>query len=267
MAWWSLTKLLVAAAALRLAAAGTVALADPVAGEGRTLAALLAHRAGIPDYGALPAWAAAVAAGDPPWDDATILARIGPFGPPGPFRYSNPGYLLVRRHLERATGLPLAAILAREVFGPLGLTARLAGTEGDLADLALPVPPGFHPGWVCHGLAIGPATEAAQAVAGILAGPLLPPAARAAMRDAPPLGTLPPGRPWHGAAYGLGLMRGRLAAGGDARVAVEGHGGEGPGSVAAAYAAGSRAAAAFAAGADPGVAERAVARALLGDAP
>jgi CubicO group peptidase (beta-lactamase class C family) len=61
--WWSFTKTLIAAAALRLAERGRLALDEPLTGLPYTPRQLLQHRAGVGDYGQLPDYQAAVARG------------------------------------------------------------------------------------------------------------------------------------------------------------------------------------------------------------
>ena len=146
-----------------------------------TIRQLLGHTAGIPDYGGLPEYAAAVrATPETPWSGAEFLARTLPsglrFAPGTSWAYSNIGFLLIRQLLERVTGEPLAALLDRALFAPLGLqrttvAATLADAAtltpgwstyldptGDLAD----VTPRYHPGWVSHGVvtATAPRTSA-----------------------------------------------------------------------------------------------------------
>jgi D-alanyl-D-alanine carboxypeptidase len=231
--WWSLTKPAIAAAALRLAAAGRLDLNAPTeAGVG--LRAVLRHAAGLPDYGALPAYGAAVAAGGDPWPADELLARAAALSAPGGWCYSNVGYLLARRALERSENAPLAQVLRDWVLEPLGLTGpRLAESRADLAGVDL-VMPGYHPGWVYHGLLVGPVGDAAALLAGILSGPLLAPAARALMAEPTPVGGPIPGRPWLEAGYGLGLMVGTMRGRGGPLRAV-GHSAGGPGSGGAAY--------------------------------
>jgi CubicO group peptidase (beta-lactamase class C family) len=51
--WWSFTKTVLAVAALRLVERGVLSLDEKIAGEPFTLAHLLRHEAGFPDYGGL----------------------------------------------------------------------------------------------------------------------------------------------------------------------------------------------------------------------
>ena len=246
---FSIAKVFIAAAVLRLAERGSLALDSPVASvlpqpalpDTVTLRRVLNHTAGLPDYGGLPGYRDAVrAAPDQPWlRDKFLAATIGQHGagPVGTFHYSNIGYLLAAMTLERATGQSLSATLQAEVFAPGGAPAlRLATEFGDASGLApgwgtslgdgrevVDVTHRYHPGWVAHGAVVGRALDAARALDAVLAGAVLGPASRGAMRVAVPVaGThwlfQPPG-------YGLGLMC--CAHGGSDRRA--GHGGEGPG--------------------------------------
>jgi CubicO group peptidase (beta-lactamase class C family) len=236
--WWSVGKIVLAAAALALVRDGWLALDETLVGRSFTLRQLLQHRAGLTTYGGA-AYLAAVASGAEPWSTSELLARTDAGRlryPPGEgWGYSNIGYLYVRRRIEEGAGEPLAAALARLVLRPLGLgRARLAETPADLADVdwvgATGAAP-YHPGWVYHGLLVGPLGEAALLVDRLLGGTLLPAELLAAMRAPHPVAVPVPGRPWSEAGYGLGLMIGRDAAGRP----VLGHTGVGPGSVIAAY--------------------------------
>jgi hypothetical protein len=89
---------------------------------------------------------------------------------------------------------------------------------------------GYHPGWVYHGLLVGPLHEAARILDGVLGGSLLPAHLVREMRSARPVGSVIPGRPWTAPGYGLGLMA--ELAGSDGPV---GHTGAGPGSTIAVY--------------------------------
>jgi CubicO group peptidase (beta-lactamase class C family) len=244
--WWSVSKTVLAVAALRLVETGALSLAAPVDDAGFTLAQLLRHEAGLPDYGGLAQYHADVAAGAAPWPVDRLLAETEAgclrYGPGTGWAYSNIGYLKVRGLIERVSGLPLAEALRRLVFAPAKLaTARLALVPADLADVAMgaahgDVAGGYHPGWVYHGLMVGTTADAARLLHALATGRLLRPATLALMLAGRPL-------PEHRSAlhpdpaYGLGLMlRAR-----DPRDHPLGHGGGGPGSRIAAYAQGGRA--------------------------
>ncbi|SMH54301.1 serine hydrolase domain-containing protein [Azospirillum agricola] len=223
---YSLTKTILAAAVLRLAARGVVDLDGPaerwlpeLAGRPAsvTVADILSHRAGLPNYGGRKEYRAAIAAGDEPWSGDEFLARCGVEGPPvGVFAYSSIGYLLIRRLLERAGGATLATVLATEVFRPLGLTsATLPERRSELAALLFGPSPAFpgelvvdryHPGWVAHGVAAMTADDTARFIHGLSTPGYLPDALFRRMRDGLPVKAPLGGRPWVEPSYGMGLM-------------------------------------------------------------
>ncbi|PNQ99138.1 serine hydrolase (plasmid) [Azospirillum argentinense] len=255
---YSITKTLTAAALLRLCERGLIDPDAPLdrwlpdfAAAGRiTLAQLLAHRAGLRNYGGSPAYHAAVRAGEEPWSEDGFLEHCRAsdlFAPPGrEFSYSNIGYLLAKRVLERASGLPFAQALDRELFGPLALTGWSVPTErGDLSGLwtgpspylggrdGLPadVAARYHPGWVAHGVVAATAADIADLLHALFAGGLLPGAAAARMQESFPVPGTMRGRPWVEPGYGLGLMVERDGQAGP----YWGHTGGGPGGSACAY--------------------------------
>ena len=258
--WWSFTKTALAAAALALVAENRLSLDAPAGGRPFTLRQLLQHRAGLPEYGRLAAYHQAVAAGEPPWTRGRLLQQVGAdkllFQPGQGWAYSNVGYLLVRELVEEMTGQDLGAALGGLVFGPLGITGvRVAREPADLEDTAWGNGAGYHPGWVYHGLLVGPARSAAFLLHRLLGGGLLPPPLLREMLNARPVGGPVPGRPWRTGRYGLGLMAGI----GDTGATFVGHTGGGPGSTAAVYQCRSRpgrTAAAFVPAEEPAVAER-----------
>ena len=63
-----------------------------------------------------------------PRTEAELLAAIGRqrslnFPPRSRFRYSNSGFLLLGKVIEAVEGAPLATVLDRRIFGPLGMSA------------------------------------------------------------------------------------------------------------------------------------------------
>lgn len=270
--WWSVTKPLITAAAMRLCDQGRLDLDQPVPGWPYSWRQLLGHRSGLGDYGGLPDYHAAVAAGTAPWDDAALLSRVPPdrplFAPGAGWAYSNVGYLLVRRALERLCDQPLAELLAHLVLRPLGLpSARLAVTVANMDGTVFAGGHGYDPGWVYHGTIIGPVSEAALALHRLLTGDLLSPSARTTMTARHDLGGPISGRPWLAPGYGLGLMVGRMGTALDQAIGVAGHSAGGPGSTGAVYHRLSpgpvRTVACFADSDDPAVTENEVVRHLL----
>jgi len=259
--WWSLTKTALAAAALALVARGRLSLDAPAGGRSATLRQLLQHTAGIPEYGALPAYHEAVARGDAPWSVDELVRRVDAdrliFSPGQGWRYSNVGYLFVRRLIEATAGASLDEALRALVFEPLGVSGvTVARAPEDLDGTAWGNRGRYHPGWVYHGLAVGTPAEAALFLHRLLAGGLLPAPLMGAMQEPYPLGGPVEGRPWRTAGYGLGLMVDVAST----RGLAIGHTGQGPGSVSAAFhfPGLARTVAAFAPVEDPGVVERAV---------
>ena len=229
--WWSFSKTVIAALCLDAAARGELSLETTRPGRAWTLRDLLGHRAGLGDYGVLPAYREAVAQGRPVWTSDDFLRAVPPDRPdasPGTrFAYSNIGYLLARQALERATGTSFAILLRDRLAVPLGLRfVRLAETANDFADLPFPAL-GYHPGWVAHGCVMGTPADAVRLLQAILSDP-----ASADMQDALPLTFSDPGRPWTRTGYGLGLMIGDVGSAGRAI----GHSGGGAFSANAVYA-------------------------------
>ncbi len=264
--WWSVTKTVLAAASLVLVARGRLDLDTCVSGKAFTLRQLLQHRSGLADYGTLEAYHRAVAAGDAPWTVPDMLARAGAdrlTGRPGAaFAYSNIGYLLVRRLIEEAWSAPVATAVTELVLAPLGISRTgFATSPQDVECTAWGNAGSYHPGWVYHGLLVGPASDAALLLHRLLAGELLPAPLLAAMCTPEEVVAPDPDRPWLSIGYGLGLGVCRAAGG-----LFAGHTGAGPGSVAAAYQridaplSARRTGAVFAAGDSPGRVERAVCR-------
>lgn len=133
----SVTKPMVAAAILQLEDEGALKLTDTVEewlpgmlpfGRAVTIEDLLDHRSGIFD----------VANADPdfPLDIDLTDQRLRrlldhpPTGPPGKTtRYTNPGYWLLGRIVERATGRQLAHELDMRVFTPAGMTDTVLSAD------------------------------------------------------------------------------------------------------------------------------------------
>ncbi len=273
VAWWSFTKTLLAACVLLLSERRLIALDEPLAGLPYTPRQLLQHRAGVGDYGGLAAYHAAVERGDTPWSEEELLRSIPPhelvFEPEEGWAYSNVGYLLLRREVERKADTSLADAMARLVLRPLGLqAARIAESAEQMQGIAHPPRRSYDPGWVYHGCVVGPVCEAALALHRLLASDLLAPASRDALLRSHPIGGSLPGRPWISTGYGLGVMMGVMGSELQAPMEVVGHSAGGPGSVGAVFSgrvggvAGHRSAACFTAGDDAGAAEFAVLRLL-----
>jgi CubicO group peptidase (beta-lactamase class C family) len=191
--WWSFTKTALAAAALQLVAQKRLGLDEAFDNRPFTLRQLLQHRAGLPDYGDLPSYHAAVQRGEKPWHSTELLDRVGAdrldFEPGHGWRYSNIGYFLVRRQIEKAARHDIGAALRHLVFDPLGLeSVHLLATPGDLADTAWGNRAGYDPGWVYHGLPAGTAADAARFLHQLMSGDVLPRELLTEMTTSVPLG-------------------------------------------------------------------------------
>jgi D-alanyl-D-alanine carboxypeptidase len=234
--WWSYGKTVLASAALALVAQGRLQLDEPVHGKPFTLRHLLGHRAGLRCYGGLQSYHEAVAAGEQPWDVEEMLRRVDAgtlaYEPGHGWGYSNVGYFMVRDLIETAVDMTLGSALDWLAFAPLGISGVVVAREpADLDATAWGNTRRYHPGWVYHGLLVGPPGAAALFLHRLLAGHLLPPDLLTAMVDAYPVGGAVPGRPWTAAGYGLGLMIGQ----GEPPGEYLGHTGGGPGSTSAVY--------------------------------
>jgi len=233
--WWSITKSVLAAAMLKLADQGRLSLDDFYKQSPYTIRQLLQHTAGLTNYGG-PPYQAAVAAGDPVWPVAELLARVNAdrliFDPGEGWAYSNIGYLLVRQLIEESTGLEIDAALRGLVLGPMGIVrTRIATTPDDMKQTFWGNPNGYDPRWVYHGLLIGPPSDAAGFLRSLFSGTFLSEYARSAMKTMHALGGSIAGRPWTKIGYGLGLMMGEMGEAGT----VFGHSGAGHDSVSSLY--------------------------------
>jgi CubicO group peptidase (beta-lactamase class C family) len=231
--WWSFTKTVLAVAAMRLVELGRLELDTPRAGKPYTLRQLLTHRAGVPNYGKLPAYHQAVARGEDAWSRERLLQAVDAdrldFEPGTGWSYSNVGYLFVCDAIEAAAGLPLAEALRELVLAPAGLDqVRLATERADFAEVFWPHLRTYDPRWVYHGCLIGSPADAVRLLHAILHGELVSEASLAGMLGRfTALGGGLPGRPVTEQGYGMGFMIGRM---GEAGRAI-GHNGAGPGSV------------------------------------
>lgn len=266
--WWSFTKTVLAAAALSLVRDGLIGLDERVPEGPFTLRQLLRHEAGLADYSELADYHTAVARHETPWSAAEMLQRLDAtrlrYAPGDGWRYSNVGYLFIARLIARVTGLRLEEALTQRVFAPLGLSRiRLATTRTDLAYVNMGAASTYDPGWVYHGLLVGPLVEAALCLDRLLDGHLLPQSLLREMQTVRTLGGPIAGRPWVAPGYGLGLMQGMVESG----LTLSGHTGVGPGSIIAVYRCidGNRTAscAVFDEGGDEGAVEAEVVRHLI----
>jgi len=266
--WWSITKTVLAAAVLRLADSGKLSLDSSYRDRPYTIRQLLQHTAGLNSYGGAP-YCAAVAAGDPVWPVAELLARVKAdrliFSPGKGWAYSNVGYLYIRWLIEETVDIEIDEALRVLVLKPMGIQrTRIAKTPDDMARTHWGNPNGYDPRWVYHGLLIGPPSDAVDFLRRLLSRPFLSEAAASAMKSMHALGGSIAGRPWKRTGYGLGLMIGEMEKAGLAY----GHSGVGHENVSSLYCfpelPGSPVVAVFGQGTDEGVPEFAALNLALG---
>jgi D-alanyl-D-alanine carboxypeptidase len=236
--WWSLSKTALATAALALVQRGELKLDSPLAGREFTLRHLLRHSAGLPDYGDLADYHLAVSAGHSPWSYEELFTRVEANrlrSTPGTcFKYSNIGYTIVRMMIEEKTGLTIGDALTTLVFDPLGIDDVYVATRPEeLVAEGGGSTPGYHPGWVFHGLIVSTPLRAALFLAKLFDGRLINSTYLESMHN--PVTLLSQGpvanRPWNSTGYGLGLMIDLKSPLGP----CYGHTGTGPGSTTATY--------------------------------
>ena len=209
-----------------------------------TLRQLLNHTSGIPDYGRLPEYGSAVRDHPGrPWSDEELLARSlacgVDFAPGAGWAYSNTGYLLVRRILDAAAPGGFAGALQRELLDPLeladtSLALEPADLDGLVPGVSTQIGPGrqdvrgrYHPRWVGHRTLASTVADQRRFWTALAGGELCD---LSQLTEAVEIGFDAPGfvRP----SYGLGVMTDPGRPDG----LLIGHGGGGPGYVAAAFA-------------------------------
>jgi len=252
----SITKSLTAAAVLRLVEQGQLELDGPLSrwmpefphASRLTIRHLLQHTSGLPDYGPLKSYHEAVRRGDRPWTFDEFLERTNAeelrFEPGQGWSYSNIGYMVLRRVIERAGNRSFAATIAVEVCRPLRLehtaviesqaelSHLISGYSRTLADIGSPevdVRTRYDPDWIATGVVASTAAEIVRFYRGLFSGALLSPALfqemcriRRAVATHPRYAT---------PSYGLGLMADPDWPSG----AMHGHNGAGPGYSASAF--------------------------------
>ncbi len=221
---YSVTKLVIAALIVQLEREGRLSLEDRLVRhlpeleipENITVRQVLNHTSGLPDYGATRMYQSALER-DPtrPWTEDAFLgfaARQGALFAPGEgWAYSNVGYALLKRLLERLEGRTFDAVLNERVFAPLNLTrsfvarsledaaALTPGWSSALSGTPENIVSRYHPGWVAHGLMASSAPELAWLIESVFRSDLI-----GRMRE----GVRVPGNHalFNQARYGLGLM-------------------------------------------------------------
>ena len=124
----SVTKQFTAAAILRLADEGKVALTDPLDKyfpgfpKGVTLQQLLNHTSGIHSYTDKPEFMGKVSKPIAPTELIAWFRDDPPdFAPGAGFHYDNSGYFLLGEIVAKVSGKPFASSLQEMFFGPLGM--------------------------------------------------------------------------------------------------------------------------------------------------
>lgn len=196
---WSISKTFLAVVVLRLAQQKLLTLEDRLErwlpeiqlAPSITIRQLLNHTSGLPDYGALPLYAQAIRERHNPWSFAQFIEYTctnDAVSDPGEgWRYSNIGYMVLRRIIEVATGQSLAAVIQSEIAGPLQLTqtavvqrsedftsltpgySRFLDPSGSATD----VREWYRPGWVAHGFLASSATDVSRFLHSLFAGDLI----------------------------------------------------------------------------------------------
>jgi D-alanyl-D-alanine carboxypeptidase len=133
----SITKVYTAIAIMQLVEEGKISLQSPVSlwypelpnAEIITIDQLLRHTSGIPSFNAIETDDKTYI----PPDSAIALAAKSDnlFCPGTNWSYSNTGYLILGRILEKVEKTPLDSVFARRVYNPLGLKHTVLRQRGD----------------------------------------------------------------------------------------------------------------------------------------
>jgi D-alanyl-D-alanine carboxypeptidase len=247
---YSITKTFTGICVLTLVQRGVLTIKDPInkwlpdceLDDRFTIQHLLRHTSGLRDYGRLPEYYIDLSRHPSrPWSEKDFLhatVRFGHLFKPGfGWRYSNIGYMFLRKVLEKATNKSFRQCVDEIICKPLGLTRTfVAETIADLAHLVpgysreiskkgdpLDVRRRYHPGWVAPGVAVSTTAETTLVFDKLFAGALLDDTRLATMLELVPV----PGRhpPAKSTGYGLGIASDPDGALGWSY----GHGGGGPG--------------------------------------
>jgi D-alanyl-D-alanine carboxypeptidase len=253
----SITKSFTAAVILHLVASDKLML-DGVVSEWLpdvpnasriTIRQCLQHTSGLPDYGALPDYHKAVQQGATPWTFEEFLTRTHAeqllFEPGQGWRYSNIGYMLLRRLIETVCGQSFADVVAAEVCQPLGLRhTSVIRDQEEYQTLApaysiylssdgspVEVRTRYDPGWVATGVVASTASDLVLFYDRLFAGDLIPIRLLDEMRTVVRFAsTTPSNQRFVAPSYGLGLIADLKSPYG----VLYGHSGGGPGYTSAA---------------------------------
>lgn len=197
---YSITKTLTAVCVLRLDAAGALSIDEPIrrwfadlpVPETVRISHLLRHTSGIRDYGPLRAYHEAVRqTPSTPWTDQEFLDAILPdgllFEPGSGWSYSNVGYLLLRRLIERATGRSFRQCLHELIVAPLALSDTFVAETIDDWGSCVPgygnevrpdatvvdVRSTYHPDWCAPGVGVSTVDDVTRFYDALFAGEVL----------------------------------------------------------------------------------------------
>jgi D-alanyl-D-alanine carboxypeptidase len=247
---YSITKTFTAVCVASLDASGALCMNDPVTRwldtlslpRAVTLSQLLRHTSGIPDYGTLPRYHDSVRISpQSPWTDdeflAATLAKGLLFEPDTGWAYSNIGYLLLRRVIERVSGHSFAECVCEHIVIPLGLRNTFVaetindwatcipgfGCEVQIDRTPVDIRPIYHPGWCAPGVAVSTVDDITLFFDALLTESLVDPGRLTQMLQLVRVpGDHPPAR---SPSYGMGIMADPDGPFGPSY----GHGGGGPG--------------------------------------
>lgn len=246
----SITKSLTAVAVLRLVAVGKLTLDNPLAqwlpdvpnASRITLRQCLQHTSGLPEYGVVPEYHKAVKQQATPWTFEEFLERTHAeqllFEPGQEWRYSNIGYMIVRRLIETVCGKSFAEVISGEVCQSLGLSHTFVIQDRDdfkslvpaysfsISSDGLPVDvrPRYDPGWVATGVIASTAADLVLFYERLFSGGLFSYSLLDEMCSLVSTGT-PPTQRCVAPSYGLGLIADPKCPYG----VLYGHNGAGPG--------------------------------------
>ena len=197
----SITKSLTAVIVLRLVKGGAFELDGPLSqwmpdipnSTRITIRHLLQHTSGLPDYGPLADYHEAVRRRDTPWTFDEFLERTNAkelhFEPGQGWSYSNIGYMVLRRLIEKVSKRNFAEVIDAEVCRPLRLThTAVVGTKGQMEGLiaghsryladrnasTVDVRTHYNPAWIATGVVASTASDVVLFYRKLFAGALLP---------------------------------------------------------------------------------------------
>jgi CubicO group peptidase (beta-lactamase class C family) len=148
------------------------------------------------------------------------------FEPGKGWSYSNIGFLLIRKEIEKVTNYDLNEIANELIFKKLDIKDVFsANSFQDMSNLSITTLNDYHPQWVYHGLFCGTLSSSTKILHSIMNGQILQRKPLTEMLIPFNLGGKVDGRPWLHPSYGLGIMIDESN-----NWKAYGHGGKGPNS-------------------------------------